>query len=104
MQNPICLPFVLAGLGFFAGGCQSRNKIGPDTAALVNQTEIKHSEVERVYRNRLKQANQTPSPEEASTLRLNVLSQLINDEMLMLRAAALMDMPHGPSRPARPSP
>jgi peptidyl-prolyl cis-trans isomerase SurA len=88
VQNPICLPFVLAGLGFFAGGCQSRNKIGPDTAALVNQTEIKHSEVERVYRNRLKQANQRPSPEEASTLRLNVLSQLINDEMLMLRAAA----------------
>ena len=88
MQNPICLPFVLAGLGFFVVGCESRTKIAPDTAALVNQTEIKESEVERVYRNRLKQANQTPSPEESSTLRLNVLSQLINDEMLMLRAAA----------------
>jgi len=62
VQNPICLPFVLAGLGFLVVGCQSRTKIAPDTAALVNQTEIKESEVERVYRNRLKQANQTPSP------------------------------------------
>jgi peptidyl-prolyl cis-trans isomerase SurA len=35
----------------------------------------------------LKQGGQTPSPEEASTLRLNILSQMINDEMLMQRAA-----------------
>jgi peptidyl-prolyl cis-trans isomerase SurA len=40
-----------------------------------------------VYQNRLKQSAQAPSPEEASTLRLNVLSQLINDEMLLQRAA-----------------
>jgi len=62
--------------------------VGPDTAASVNQTEIKNAEVEKVYQNRLKQAGQTPSAEEASTLRLNILSQLINDEMLMQRAAA----------------
>ena len=36
----------------------------------------------------MKQGGQTPSPEEASTLRLNILSQMINDEMLMQRAAA----------------
>jgi len=79
----------LAGLVTLVfSSCQSAPKIGPDTAAIVNQTEIKNAEVEKVYQNRLKQGGQTPSPEEASTLRLNILSQMINDEMLMQRAAA----------------
>jgi len=77
----------LAGLlTLVFSACQSGPKTGPDTAAIVNQTEIKNAEVEKVYQNRLKQGGQTPSPEEASTLRLNILSQMINDEMLMQRA------------------
>jgi peptidyl-prolyl cis-trans isomerase SurA len=68
--------------------CQPAPKPGPDTAAIVNQISIKNSEVEKIYQNRLKQAGQTPSPEEASTLRLNILTQMVNDEMLMQRAAA----------------
>ena len=79
----------LAGLlTLVFASCQSAPKTGPDTAAVVNQTELKNTEVEKVYQNRLKQGGQTPSPEEASTLRLNILSQMINDEMLMQRAAA----------------
>jgi peptidyl-prolyl cis-trans isomerase SurA len=78
----------LAGLlTLVLSSCHSGPKTGPDTAAIVNQTEIKNAEVEKVYQNRLKQGGQTPSPEEASTLRLNILSQMINDEMLMQRAA-----------------
>ena len=68
-------------------GCQSGPKITPDTAAVVNKTTIKTNEVEKVYQNRLKQSAQPLSPEEGLTLRLNVLSQLISDEMLMQRAA-----------------
>lgn len=87
MRNPVAM--ALAGLVTLVfSSCQSAPKIGPDTAAIVNQTEIKNAEVEKVYQNRLKQGGQTPSPEEASTLRLNILSQMINDEMLMQRAAA----------------
>jgi peptidyl-prolyl cis-trans isomerase SurA len=87
VRNPVAL--TLAGLlTLVFSSCQSAPKVGPDTAAIVNQTEIKNSEVEKVYQNRLKQAGQTPSAEEASTLRLNILSQMINDEMLMQRAAA----------------
>ena len=87
MRNELRL--TLAGLVALSfSSCQSTPKVGPDTAASVNQTEIKNAEVEKVYQNRLKQAGQTPSAEEASTLRLNILSQLINDEMLMQRAAA----------------
>ena len=86
MRNPVAM--ALAGLlTLVFSSCQSRPRTGPDTAAIVNQTEIKTAEVEKVYQNRLKQGGQTPSPEEASTLRLNILSQMINDEMLMQRAA-----------------
>ena len=86
MRNPVTM--ALAGLlTLVFSSCQSGPKTGPDTAAIVNQTEIKNAEVEKVYQNRLKQGGQTPSPEEASTLRLNILSQMINDEMLMQRAA-----------------
>lgn len=88
MRNPIYLISVLAGFALLVSACQSGPRIGPDTAAIVNKTEIKNAEVEKVYQNRLKQSSQALSPEEASTLRLNVLSQLINDEMLMQRAAA----------------
>lgn len=87
MRNPVALAHVgLVALLF--SSCQPAPKPGPDTAAIVNQTSIKNSEVEKIYRNRLKQAGQTPSPEEASTLRLNILTQMVNDEMLMQRAAA----------------
>jgi peptidyl-prolyl cis-trans isomerase SurA len=78
-----------AGLAMLVSvSCQSGPKAGPDTAGLVNQTEIKNADLEKVYQNRLKQAAQPPSPEEAVTLKLNILSQLINDEMLMQRAAS----------------
>jgi peptidyl-prolyl cis-trans isomerase SurA len=87
VRNPPAV--VLTGLlTLVFSSCQSGPKAGPDTAAIINQTEIKNAEVEKVYQNRLKQGGQTPSAEEASTLRLNILSQMINDEMLMQRAAA----------------
>ena len=53
---------------------------------LLNK-EIKLTEVEKLFQNRVKQSNQTPSPEEAQTLRLDILRQLINDEILIQQAA-----------------
>ncbi len=80
--------FVMAWVAFaICVGCQSGPKISPDTAAVVNQTTIKNSDVEKIYQNRLKQSAQPLSPEEILTLRLTILSQLISDEMLMQRAA-----------------
>jgi len=79
---------VTVGIAFLmAGGCKSSPKMSPDTAAIVNQSEIKISQVEKIYHSRMKQAGQTPAPEEASTIKLNILSQLINDEIMMQRAA-----------------
>src|SRR5947208_15557290 len=75
----------IAWLGSFS--CSSGPKIAPDTAAMVNHSEIKSSEVEKVFQNRVKQASQTPVAEEAATLKLNILNQLIMDEILMGHAS-----------------
>ena len=76
-------------LGLFVGSrCSSgRPQIAPDTAAIVHQSEIKIAEVEKVFQNRIKQTSQAPAGEEATTLKLNILSQLIMDEILMGRAS-----------------
>jgi peptidyl-prolyl cis-trans isomerase SurA len=58
-----------------------------DIAAIVNKKEIRLAEVEKIFQNKAKQSNQTPSPEEAQTLRLDILRQLINEEILMQQAA-----------------
>jgi len=82
-----CLTAIL-GLMLLSGlGCKKGPTVGPNTAAIVNQTEIMNSDVEKVYQNRVKTAGPPQSPEEVSTLRLNILSQLINNEILMQRAA-----------------
>ena len=67
-------------------GCQSGIEISPDTAAIVNDTEIKLSEVQILFDTQLRQSGQKLSSEEASTLKLSILGQLMNDEILMERA------------------
>jgi len=77
-------------LSFGPGGCKSGPPgvtVTADTAATVNRKEIKLGEVEKVFQNKVKQSNQTPSTEEAQALRLDILRQLINQEILMQQAA-----------------
>ncbi len=84
----ICAIVLLLSFGLVS--CKSGSKVTKvtaDTAAIVNNKEIKLAEVEKVFQNRVKQSNQTPSPEEAQSLRLDILRQLINDEILMQQAA-----------------
>lgn len=81
----ICAIVLLLSFGLVS--CKSGPKVTSDTAAIVNKKEIKLAEVEKLFQNKAKQSNQTPSPEEAQTLRLDILRQLINDEILMQQAA-----------------
>lgn len=81
----IFLVIVASSLGL--GGCQSGPKAAADTAAIVNEKEIKLAAVEKVFQNRTKQANQIPSEEEAQTLRFEIVRQMINEEILMQQAA-----------------
>jgi peptidyl-prolyl cis-trans isomerase SurA len=81
----ICAIVLLLSFGLVS--CKSGPKMTADTAAIINQKEIKLAEVEKLLQSKAKQSNQTLSPEEAQTLRLDILHQLIDDEILMQQAA-----------------
>jgi peptidyl-prolyl cis-trans isomerase SurA len=57
--------------------------------ATVNGKEILRSELDKAYKASISDNPQEPSPEQANIVRLNMLRQMINDEILMQRAAKL---------------
>jgi peptidyl-prolyl cis-trans isomerase SurA len=81
----ICAIVLLLSFGLVS--CKSGPKVTADTAAIVNGKEIKLAEVERIFQSKAKQSKQTFSREEAQTLRLDILRELIDDEILMQQAA-----------------
>jgi len=80
---------VLAGVCLLGGGCRRQQAPGPDIWAVVDGTEIHRQEVEKYYRTRVNPEGQAPSQDEALTLELSILDELINDEILLERAAKL---------------
>jgi len=82
--------FPLAAMAFaLAAGCNKQAQHAPDVWAVVNGKEIKRDEVEKYYRTRISPEGQEPSQEEALSLKLNVLDELINNEILLERAKKL---------------
>jgi len=57
--------------------------------ATVNGKDILRSELEKYYKANLGDSAQAPSAEQANILRLNVLRQMIDDEIIQQRAAKL---------------
>jgi peptidyl-prolyl cis-trans isomerase SurA len=74
---------------FGGAGCNKQAHHAPDVWAVVNGQEIKRDEVEKYYRTRVNPEGQEPSQEEALSLKLNVLDELINNEILIERAKKL---------------
>ncbi|HUI50632.1 MAG TPA: SurA N-terminal domain-containing protein [Terriglobales bacterium] len=70
-------------------GCQRTEHHAPDVWAAVNGVEIKRDDVEKYYRSQVNPEGQEPSQEEALSLKLNVVDQLINNEILLERAKKL---------------
>ena len=70
-------------------GCNKQAQHAPDVWAVVNGQEIKRDEVEKYYRTRINPEGQEPSQEEALSLKLNVLDELINNQILLERAKKL---------------
>jgi peptidyl-prolyl cis-trans isomerase SurA len=70
-------------------GCKNNTAPSPDVWAMVNGKEIKRDEVEKYYRTRISPEGQEPSQEEALSLKLNVIDELINNEILLERAKKL---------------
>jgi peptidyl-prolyl cis-trans isomerase SurA len=80
----------LAGaLLFGLAGCKQEVQHAPDVWALVNGKEIKRDDVDKYYRTRVNPEGQQPSQEEVLSLKLNVLDELINNEILLERAKKL---------------
>src|ERR1700724_4430447 len=84
-------PIAVAGLLALAcvAGCNRQAQHSPDVWAVVNGKEIRKEEVEKYYRTRINPEGQAPSQEEALSLKLNVLDELINNEILIERAKKL---------------
>ena len=68
-------------------GCKSQ--VGGDVMATVDGRKIFRSDIDKYYENQVSSAQQQPVGEQATTLRLNILHQLIDDEILMHRAEKL---------------
>src|SRR6202162_2575567 len=78
-----------AVVSFGGAGCKQQAQPSPDVWATVNGKEIKRDGVEKYYRTRVNPEGQEPSQEEALSLKLNVLDELINNEILLDRAKKL---------------
>ena len=84
------LRFLLLGSGILlaaAIGCH--RTLSPDVMATVNSKEITRTELEKYYKSSLGDTPQEPSKEQADIVRLNILRQLIDDEIIQQRAAKL---------------
>jgi peptidyl-prolyl cis-trans isomerase SurA len=69
--------------------CQKEIVPGPDVWANVNGKEIMREEVEKNFRSRLNPDSPAPSQEEGLSLKLSILDELINSEILLQRASKL---------------
>jgi peptidyl-prolyl cis-trans isomerase SurA len=80
---PLALGLLLPNLG-----CSGKQE-GADVMASVNGRKITRTEVQKYYDNTTADSPQKPSLEQADTLRLNILRELIDNEILMQRAEKL---------------
>ena len=72
-----------------AAGCKHDAPPTADVWAVVNGDQIHRTEAEKYYKSRLNPQAPTPSQEEALSLTLNVLDELINNDILIQRARKL---------------
>ena len=82
---------ILPAVALLAGmaGCRQQRQPSPDVWAVVNGQDIRRDDVDKYYRTRVSPEGQEPSQEESLTLKLNVLDELINNEILLERAKKL---------------
>jgi peptidyl-prolyl cis-trans isomerase SurA len=82
----LTIPALLAGL-LVTASCGSPSKASADVVARVNGKDITTTQLEKQFQNRLNGAEQPPSSEEAQDLKLQVLNQMINDQILLEMAS-----------------
>jgi peptidyl-prolyl cis-trans isomerase SurA len=80
---------LLAASLLFAASACNKTQAGSDIMAKVNGRKILRSEVDKYYANQAQQQPQTPSEEQSTSLKLGILKELIDNEILMQRAEKL---------------
>jgi peptidyl-prolyl cis-trans isomerase SurA len=78
----------LFALALGISGCPGKER-SDDTVARVNGEKILRSEVDKYYANQTAGSPQQPTGEQAQSMRLNILKQLIDYELMMQRARKL---------------
>jgi peptidyl-prolyl cis-trans isomerase SurA len=78
---------LVAAFLFSALACNSQP--GGDVMATVDGRKIFRSDVDKYYDTQIASAQQAPTGEQATALRLNILHQMVEDEILMRRAEKL---------------
>ncbi len=73
---------------FFLTACQSKQQ-AVDVMATVDGQKIFRADVEKYYQNQIAGTEQPPVGEQATSLHLSILRELIDDEILTRRAAKL---------------
>jgi peptidyl-prolyl cis-trans isomerase SurA len=80
---------VLAAALTVAYGCQKPSKPTEGVWGVVNGKDITRAAVDKFYRTQLNPDAPEPSQDEALSLRLNILDELINNQILLQRAKKL---------------
>ena len=80
---------LLLGSGFTLLTACGSKKPGDDVAAAVDGRKIYRVDIEKYYQNQTAGSDQQPVGEQATSLRLSLLNQLIDNEILMRRAEKL---------------
>ena len=88
-MKPKILILAAVAAGVLAAGCQKEAAPGPDVWATVNSKAISRAEVEKYFRTRVNAEAPAPSQEEALSLKLSILDELINNEILLERASKM---------------
>ncbi len=79
----------LSAAVLLAGLAACNSQPGGDVMATVDGRKILRTDVDKYYNNNVASAQQAPTGEQATALRLNILHQMIDDEILMRRAEKL---------------
>ncbi|HTZ88889.1 MAG TPA: SurA N-terminal domain-containing protein [Alloacidobacterium sp.] len=87
LLNCLSTGILAAGLAVSISGCQRGHN--PDVVATVNGKPIMRTDMEAGYEATLGDSHQTPTHDQADNVRLNIVHNLIDQEILMQRAAKL---------------
>jgi peptidyl-prolyl cis-trans isomerase SurA len=88
LNGRLSVASLIAVLAAAMPGCQS-SQGGTDVMASVDGRRIYRSDVEKYYQNQTSGSQQQPVAEQSTSLRLSILRELIDDEILMRRAEKL---------------